>query len=119
MNPGATRLRNEKSGAPNHPLVGTSWGFQGVGRTSWGRAAAFVDEPTGNQGGLVSRRSRRRMERRDAETEGLGMATLASASCAARFYAAPIQGSDRHLLGEGFDWLPVQLKSWPQGHLLT
>ena len=52
------------------------------------------------------------MERRDAETKDSGMATLAPAySCAARFYAAPIQGSDRHFLDEGFDWLPAQLKS--------
>ena len=78
---------------------------------------------------LVSRRSRRRMERRDAETEGFGMATLAPAySCAARFYAAPIQGSSGFAnretklvisLARGFDWLPAHLKSWLQGHLLT
>ena len=66
----------------------------------------------GGGGGLASKRSRRRMEKRDAETEGLGMATVVPAYfCAARFYAAPIQGSDRHFLGEGFDWLPAQLKS--------
>ena len=35
------------------------------------------------------------MERRDAETKGLGIARLLPAySCAARFYAAPIQGSN-------------------------
>ena len=35
-----------------------------------------VDVQKTGGGGLVSKRSRRRMERRDAETEGLGMATV-------------------------------------------